>query len=149
MAGLQGPPIIPSGILKALGAFEEHGIQGPPITVEQSGPPIIPGNPIFGTIPAAPILNTFFGLHDTTATAEIVGPPIIPAGITNALNTFQDHEIIGPPIRAIPGEPIIPGNPVFGEAPGMHIFQAHFGLSDTTAIDTLGGAGLHHDWLIG
>jgi hypothetical protein len=79
------------------------------------------------------------------------GPPSIPAGITNALNTFLDHEINGPPSTAIPANPIIPGNPIFGEAPGMQIFQAHFGggFSDTTTIDVLGVADLHHDALLG
>jgi hypothetical protein len=81
--------------------------------------------------------------------AGILGPPIIPAGITNALNTFLDHELSGPAIAATPGEPIIPGNPIFGGAPGMQIFQAHFGLSETTTIDVLGVADLHHDAPLG
>jgi hypothetical protein len=61
-----GPPIIPAGILTALGSFEAHGITGPPITVEQLGPPIIPGNPVFGDIPAAQIIGALFGLHDAS-----------------------------------------------------------------------------------
>jgi hypothetical protein len=76
------------------------------------------------------------------------GPPIIPAGIQKALNTFLDHEVNGPPIAAIPGEPVIPSDPVFGTPPGMQIFQVHFGLSDTT-VDLLGVAGHPHDPLIG
>jgi len=122
-----------------------------PITVEQQGPPIIPGNPVFGAIPAAPILNTFFGLHDTTTIeAGIVGPPIIPAGITNALNTFLDHELSGPPITVEQsGPPIIPGNPVFGDIPAAPILNTFFGLHDTTTIDVLGVADLHHDTPLG
>jgi hypothetical protein len=77
--------------------------------------------------------------------AGIAGHPSIPAGITNALNTFLDHELNGPAIAATPGEPVIPGNPIFGATPGMQIFEAHFGLHDTTTIDVLGIADLHHD----
>jgi hypothetical protein len=66
MAGIQGPPIIPAGILNALSSFEEHGILGPPITVGVVGPPIIPGNPVFGDVPAVQIIGALFGLHDAS-----------------------------------------------------------------------------------
>jgi hypothetical protein len=71
MAELNGPPIIPAGILNALRTFEQHGIQGPPITVEQAGPPIIPGNPVFGAAPATQIIQALF--HETTTTVALLG----------------------------------------------------------------------------
>jgi hypothetical protein len=78
MAGVQGPPIIPAGILNALGSFEDHGVVGPPITVEQIGPPIIPGNPVFGTIPAVQILNALGGGFSDTTTVDLLGVAGLP-----------------------------------------------------------------------
>jgi hypothetical protein len=65
--------------------------------------------------------------------ADIIGPPIVPAGILNALNSFEAHMQNGPPI--IPGNPIdaIPGNPIFvEEGTGVLIVGALFGLHDTS-----------------
>ena len=76
MAGQSGPPIIPAGILNALGSFETHQQVGPPITVEVNGPPIIPGNSVFGAIPAVQIIETIF--HDTTTTVDLLGVAGLP-----------------------------------------------------------------------
>jgi hypothetical protein len=61
---------------------------------------------------------------------DLIGPPIVPAGILNALNTFEQHLQAGPPI--IPGNPIasIPGNPVFPDGTGVQIVGFLFGLHD-------------------
>jgi hypothetical protein len=87
--------------------------------------------------------RTEFGVSNM---AGIVGPPIIPTGITNALGTFEQHLQLGPPIDIILGNPVIPGNPVFGDGPASHIIGALFGEAPT--VDVLGITDLHHDFFV-
>jgi hypothetical protein len=74
----------------------------------------------------------------------------LPSGISTALGTFEQHSIS----VAIPNEPIIPPNPIFGDAPASLIINELFGFHDTTTVDgpgiedVLGGAALHHDFFV-
>jgi hypothetical protein len=125
---------------------------GAPITVEQvsgaGGAPNMPGNAAFGAGIVDQIAHVQFG---ETSTIGIQGAPIIPGNQTFGVTTPIDqtlHAPFGEPATVgIQGTPITPVYPIFGIIAEEPIHRALFG--ETIATDTLGSAGLHHDWLFG